>query len=106
MTEPADARRHLASADGKLYAVTVVAVAYLIAWYGVSAFPRPAAGAAPDAPRAVWRAVWIDRLPNAEQPTARPPAGWRVASRDEQRAAPPIERAPASRPLRARTRSS
>jgi hypothetical protein len=102
MTEPGEARRRLAAADGKLYAVAVVAVVYLIAWYEVSATPRPVAETAPATPRA----VWIDQLPEADRPTAVPPAGWRVASRNEQVVAPPVVRAPAARPLRARTRSS
>jgi hypothetical protein len=102
MTEPDETRRRLAAADGKLYAVAVVAVVYLIAWYEVSATPGPVAATAPAAPYA----VWIDQLPAIERPTVVPPAGWRVASRDEQVVAPPVVRAPASRPLRVRTRSS
>lgn len=104
MTEPGEARRRLAALDGKLYAVAVVAVAYLIAWYEVSATPRPVAATAPSTPRA----VWIDQLPEADRPAAVRPAGWRVASPDEQVVAPPLVRvpAPASRPLRVRTRSS
>lgn len=101
MTEPGEMRRRFAAADGKLYAVAVVAVVYLIAWYEVSTTPRPVAATAPAAPRA----VWIDQLREAERPTVVPPAGWRVASRDEQVIAPPLARAPA-RPLRVRTRSS
>lgn len=100
MTEPHPEPRLLASANGKLHAVAVIAVVYLIAWYEVSA--APAAASVPAAPRA----VWIDQLPEAERPKIVPPAGWRVASRDEQAAAPPLVRAPASRPVRVRTRSS
>lgn len=81
MIEPREQPRLLASTDGKLYAVAMIAVVYLIAWYEVSATPRPAAVSAPGAPRA----VWIDQLPAA---------------------APPPVRGPASRPVRVRTRSS
>jgi len=102
MTEPSGTPRRLASADAKLYAVAVIAVVYLIAWYEVSAKPRSATTPAPATPRA----AWIDQLPSNDRPTVVPPAGWRVASRDEQVAPPPIVRAPASRPLRVRTRSS
>lgn len=102
MTEPRETPRPLASADGKLYAVAVIAVVYLIAWYEVSTTPPPAAVSVPSTPQA----VWIDQLPATERPMVVPPAGWRVASRDEQAAAPPLVRAPASRPIRVRTRSS
>ena len=102
MTEASEKPRLLASADGKLYAVAVIAVAYLIAWYEVSATPQPAAVPAP----ATHHAVWIDQLPSTERPKVIPPAGWRVASRAEQAAALPLVRAPASRSLRVRTRSS
>ena len=102
MTEPCATPRPVASADGKLSSVAVIAVVYLIAWYEVSTTPPPAAVSVPAPPRA----VWIDQLPEAERPTVVPPAGWRVASRDEQAVAPPVVRAPASRPVRVRTRSS
>ena len=102
MIEPGETRRRIASADGKLFAVAMVAVVYLIAWYEVSSTPRPVAATAPAPPRA----IWIDQLPEADPPPAVPPAGWRVASRDEQVIAPPLVRAPAARPLRVRTRSS
>lgn len=101
MTEPREPPRRLAAADGKLYAVAVIAVVYLIAWYEVSAAPRPARRAP-----VAQRAVWIDQLPPAERPELISPAGWRIASRDERAAAPPLVRAPASRPVRVRTRSS
>lgn len=102
MTEPGETRRRLAAADAKLHAVALVAGVYLIAWYEVSVTPRPAAATAPAPPPP----VWIDQLPEDERPTVVPPAGWRVASRDEQVAAPPLVRAPSSRSLRVRTRSS
>jgi hypothetical protein len=54
MTEPGETRRRIAAADGKLYAVAVVAVVYLIAWHEVSATPRPVAATVPAMPRAVW----------------------------------------------------
>lgn len=101
MTERGETRR-FSAADGKLYAVAVVAVVYLIAWYEVSVTPRQPTVAAP----AALRGVWIDQLSDADRPRVVPPAGWRVGSRDEQVAAPPLVRAPASRPLRVRTRSS
>lgn len=102
MTEPCAKPRSLASADGKLSAVAMIAVVYLIAWYEVSTTPPPAAVSVPATPRA----VWIDQLPATERPMVVPPAGWRLASRDEQAATPPLVRAPASRPVRVRTRSS
>lgn len=101
MTEQRDKPPPLAAADAKLYAVAVIAVVYLIAWYEVSATPPSAAAGVPTAPRA----VWIGQLREAERPEVTPPAGWRVASRNEP-AAPALVRAPASRPVRVRTRSS
>lgn len=112
MTEPGKTPRPLLSADGKLYAVAVIAIVYLIAWYGVSTVsPPPSAAASPATPAvatvpAAPRAVWIDQLPAAERPNVAPPAGWRLAARNEQTAAPVLRRAPASRPVRVRTRSS
>ena len=79
MAEPDEMRRRHAAADGKLHAVAVIAVVYLIAWYEISTMPRPVATTAPATPRA----VWIDQLPEAERPMAVPPAGWRVASHDD-----------------------
>ena len=102
MTEPREKPRPLASADGKLYSIAAIAIAYLVAWYEVSATAPPAAARVP----APTRAVWIDQLSSTERPKVIPPDGWRLASRDEQAAAPPLVRAPASRPLRVRTRSS
>ena len=101
MTEPRERPRLLASADGKLCAVAVIAVVYLIAWYEVSATPQPAVSV-PATPRA----VWIDQLASTERPKLAPPDGWRVASRHEQASAPPVVRVPASRAVRVRTRSS
>lgn len=98
MTEPGQARR-LAAADGKLYAVAVVALVYLLAWYEVSATPRPVATTEP-------RPRWLGQLAEAERPAVAPPPGWRVASEAERVAAPRVVRAPASRSLRVRTRSS
>lgn len=111
MTEPGKTPRPLLSADGKLYAVAVVAIVYLIAWYKVSTVsPQAPAAASPATPAATVpaapRAVWIDQLPAAERPNVAPPAGWRLAARNEQTAAPVLRRAPASRPVRVRTRSS
>ena len=99
MIEPR--RPWLLAADAKLCAVAVIAVVYLVAWYEVAATPQPAVSV-PAAPRA----VWIDQLASTERAKIAPPAGWRVASRDEQAAAPALVRAPASRPIRVRTRSS
>jgi len=101
MIEPRERPRLLAAADAKLYAVAVVAAVYLIAWYEISASPQPAVSV-PAAPRA----GWIDQLASTARPSVEPPAGWRVASQDELASAPPLARAPASRPIRMRTRSS
>jgi hypothetical protein len=101
MTEPRERPRALAATDGKLYAVAVIAAVYVIAWYEVSATSRPAERAP-----AAQRAVWLDQLASTERPSVAPPAGWQVASRDALVAAPPLVRAPASRPVRLRTRSS
>lgn len=102
MIERRETPHSLAAVDWKLHAVAVIAVVYLIAWYEAATTPQRAPVSVPATPRA----VWLDQLPLAERPPVAPPTGWRVASRDEQTATPALMRAPASRPVRMRTRSS
>lgn len=93
----------------RLYAIAGLAAIYLIAWRAITggAWHDPAAAAAPAAPPSAAR--WLDEMPAAQRPAVVPPPGWRVVSRDPPAAvdpAPRVVRAPVSRPLRIRTRSS
>ncbi|HEU0029954.1 MAG TPA: hypothetical protein VFQ53_04920 [Kofleriaceae bacterium] len=76
----------------RLYAVTIVAIGYVIAWAAIGGGGRgepapPVARVAPAAP-----------------PSLAPPPGWRVVT--SPMPTPAVTRAPATRPLRVRTRSS
>ncbi len=118
MTEPNRPRPWLAPREGRLYIVTVLAGVYLFAFRAIPTPPERGARSGPledastepsSSGRSPSAAVWIDDLPADQRPSVALPAGWRVVSReDAARAAsvPRVARAPSSRRLRARTRSS
>ncbi len=119
----------------RLYIVTGLAALYVLAWRAVGGAHATRGGApsepgdepaiaTPPQPVATRprSTVWLDELPIAARAAITPPAGWRVLSRDDLAApapvlapvptstitsAPPrVVRAPATRRLRVRTRSS
>jgi hypothetical protein len=110
-TPRAAARLAVTPLELRLYAVASLAAVYAVAWLLVWRSPGPASDAAPAPVEAEVAppAVWLDELPPAQRPVLAVPAGWRLASRGERAGRaelPPVIRAPASRPLRLRTRSS
>ena len=116
MTDPsrhAAPRLRLGALELRLYLVAVLASVYVLTFRAVGgghdASTSPAAPTAPHPVTSLPPAVWLDQLPVAQRPVVVPPPGWRIASRGEAAAAAPapvVVRAPASRPLRVRTRSS
>lgn len=94
----------------RLYAVALLAMAYLISW-GAIGTPAPAGDAPAVAPPVAEppRYVWLDRLPVTSRPVVQLPAGWQLASdapATETPAPPRIVRVPARQRARIRTRSS
>jgi len=94
----------------RLYTVAVLAAVYVLAWRSMIGGAQPATTtAAATAPLESPAAVWLDEVPTSQRPLLKLPSGWRLASRDDTAVAAPapvVVRAPASRPLRVRTRSS
>lgn len=105
----------LTSMELRFHVITVLAAVYLVSWRVITAGsappadppppPMPSAPAIPrqDTPASTAR---IDGV--ARRPWYTVPAGWHVVDWDSVRALAPrkLERAPASRPVRVRTRSS
>jgi len=98
--------------EGRLYIIAVLAGVYLFAWRAIAGTTTPSAAPRPSVAEvapAHSLAVWLDDLPVAKRPALLLPTGWRLASGGEPAItlpAPRMVRAPASRPLRVRTRSS
>jgi hypothetical protein len=92
----------------RLYCVALLAAVYVVAWRSMSAGAPPSVAPvlAVETATPVARVVWLDELPPAQRPVLALPPGWRLASRGELTVAPVVARAPASRPVRVRTRSS
>ena len=103
-------RLPLTTLEWRLYVVVVLAGIYLIAWRAIADTTPgpPTASPARSAPSDLTtRGVWLDDLPVAQRPVLTLPPGWELAARGEAVVAVPTpRRAPASRPLRVRTRSS
>ena len=106
-------RLGLSALELRLYLVAVLAGVYVLTFRAIGGGngTSPSVPAAPSPVSALPPAIWLDQLPAAQRPAVVPPPGWRLASRGESAAASPapapvVVRAPASRPLRVRTRSS
>jgi len=95
--------------EGRLYIITMLAGIYLFAWRAITGTTTPSVAPIADVAPVSSPVVWLDDLPVAKRPALLLPAGWRLASRGEPTItlpAPRVVRAPASRPVRVRTRSS
>ena len=95
----------------RIHLVTVLAAAYVVAWYALgSRSPRatPSAAPAPVAPAPA--TVWYGDLAPAERPRVALPPGWSIASATPATTAATLTRTPQrvapSRTRRIRTRSS
>lgn len=125
MTEPARVRvaprLALSPQEWRLYILAVLALVYAGVWRAITASAPPTAApetvatpatAADAVPAALPPARWLDDVPLGERPAFAVPAGWRVLARGEPvtapvgAPAPRVVRAPATRRLRVRTRSS
>ena len=100
----------LGALELRLYLVAALAGVYVLTFRAIGGGHATTTSLpAPTPVSSLPPAVWLDQLPVAQRPVVVPPPGWRLASRGEAAVAAPapvVVRAPASRPLRVRTRSS
>lgn len=94
--------------EGRLYIVALLAAGYLVTWRVITPSTSVTAPIV-DAARLQPPVVWLDDIPSSQRPALTLPPSWRLVSRGEPTTTAPsprVTRAPASRPLRVRTRSS
>ena len=115
-TEPPPARPPVLMLSGlewRLLLTSVLASTYLVVWLALSrSLPPEAQATAPPIARQGTRVergqgpVWLSDLLLSRRPVVTLPAGWTHAAPPTRAARPRMVRAPATRPVRVRTRSS
>lgn len=100
-------RLDLSALEWRLVLIAALAIAYVVAWFGVETRPAqapPVAG--PPAEPGPPPPVWLDALPEPARPSFSVPAGWTLAPERAPSSPRSVVRAPGAAPRRIRTRSS